>query len=268
MTGEVVDRVLGSSRYRDVDPAMVERLATEELPRARTIDDAVKRVKRRLHQSVGAFRGAPAADRLAAAWSGNLVDPAFRAACADAMSGHASTRERVPSLDRFFDGIWEATGGAPRHLLDLGCGLTPLSLPWMALDPSAAYHAFDVDDRSLTTVGRFLSLVDQPHEVTRADLVTSVPAKAADVALLLKLVTTLDRQDAEAATRLLRALDVPHAVVSFTTRTLGGHGRGMERSYRARMERLAAASGRVHSVLEASVPTELVFVLELEPVHA
>ena len=65
MTEPIVDRVLRSARYRDVDRALLDRLAAEELPKARNADDAVKRVKRRLHQAVGAFRGARAADPLA-----------------------------------------------------------------------------------------------------------------------------------------------------------------------------------------------------------
>jgi len=67
MIEPIVDRVLRSTRYRDVDRALLDRLATEELPKSRNADDAVKRVKRRLHQAVGAYRGAGAPDPLAAA---------------------------------------------------------------------------------------------------------------------------------------------------------------------------------------------------------
>ena len=136
MTEPIVDRVLRSTRYRDVDRALLDRLAAEELPKSRNADDAVKRVKRRLHQAVGAYRGAGAADPLAtvrATWAGDREDAAFRAACVDVMRSHASTAERLPYLERFYPPIWELTGGPPRTLLDLGCGLGPLALPWMGL---------------------------------------------------------------------------------------------------------------------------------------
>lgn len=262
MSLDVVERVRRSARYRDVDPAMLERLAAEELPRARNVDDAVKRVKRRLHQAVGAFRGDGRAPAPAAAWNGHLEDPAFRAACAEVMRGHASTRERLPHLDAFYEAIWTVTG-RPRSVLDLGCGLNPLALAWMRIG-DASYEAVDVDERPLATVRDFLSLVGQPHRVTHRDLVAAPAPESADVALLLKLVTTLDRQDPSAAARLLGALHVPHAVVSFTTRTLGGRSLGMERTYRDRLARLVTDVGRVAEVREASVPSELVFVLRLE----
>ena len=263
MRAEIVERVLRSSRYRDVDRALLARFADEELPRARNADDAVKRVKRRLHQAVGAFRGAAGPDALAASWTGDVGAAAFRVACAEALRTHASTRERIASLEAFYAGIWSVTG-LPVTLMDLGCGLNPLTLPWMGLRPEATYLASDVDRRPLAAVASFLELVGQPHAVEVRDLVASPPAGRADVALLLKLVPTLDRQGPDAAARLVRALRVRHAVVSFPKRSLAGRGKGLERSYRDRLDRLVADAGRVSAVADASVPNELVLVLTLD----
>jgi 16S rRNA (guanine(1405)-N(7))-methyltransferase len=260
MTAEIVERIRRSSRYRAVDPALVARLASEELPKARNVDDAVKRVKRRLHQVVGAFLSGRAAPP--DAWPAG--DPAaLREACLVALRGHVSTRERAPHLGAFYAGIWDRTG-VPRRVLDLGCGLNPLALPWMGIG-NAAYHAVDVDSATLGVSRGFLEAVGQPHVAEVRDLVTQAPVESAEVALLLKLVTTLDRQDAHAAARLLRGLQVRHAVVSFAARSLGGRA-NHERTYRARLDRLVGESGRVRGVAEASVPGELVFVLDMEPV--
>lgn len=270
MTGDIVDRVLRSSRYRDVDPSLLARLAAEELPRARNADDAVKRVKRRLHQAVGAFRASTRPGDLAAvaaAWTGDLRARELRAACADLLRTHASTAERIPHLDTFYQAVWAVTG-VPSRILDIGCGLAPLALPWMGLAADAHYTAVDVDRRPLDTVSGFLHLVGQPHEIRIADVVSEPPADPADVALALKLVTTLDRQDPDAATRLVRACRAEHLVVSLPRRSLGGRGHGMERTYRDRIERLVADAGRVGDVAEASVQNELVFVLRLEPAGA
>ncbi len=178
------------------------------------------------------------------------------------MRGHASTRERVPFLDGFHARIWERTG-VPARVLDVGCGVGPLSLPWMGIG-TASYVATDVDRRALGVVDGFLTLVGQPHEVRVADAVTHPPTDEADVALLLKLVPTLDRQDPAAAGRLLLGLRARHAVVSFPARSLGGRARGMEATYRRRLEALVAEAGRVSEVAEASVSNELVFVLTLD----
>jgi len=243
-----------------VDPALVARLAAEELPKARNADDAVKRVKRRLHQAVGAFTSG--ARMATEPWP--VEDPeALRAACLAAMRRHASTRERIAHLETFYSKIWQHTG-VPRSILDLGCGLGPLALPWMGVG-DARYVATDVDEGAIGVVGSFLDAIGQPHRVETRDLVDGALDEEADVGLLLKLVTTLDRQHRDAASRLLQGLRTGHAVVSFAARSLGGRGGGRVRTYRERLERLATDSGRVRAIEEASVPNELVFVLTLEP---
>lgn len=263
MTDDIVTRVLGSSRYRDVDRALVARLAGEELPRARNVDDAVKRVKRRLHQAVGAYRGGVAAsvlDELRVAWSG-AWDERMLDACRRALERHASTRERIGELERFYTEVWAAVGAAPASVLDLACGLNPLALPFMKLGPAAQYLACDSDRRVLDEVEPFLELVGQPHRTWPCDLVTGAPDVAVDVALLLKTVPILDRSDSAAAVRVVAGLRARHVVVSFPARSLGGRGR-LERTYRSRMEHLVSDLGpRVTSSTELTFRSELVYVL-------
>jgi 16S rRNA (guanine(1405)-N(7))-methyltransferase len=267
MTDEVVARVARSARYRDVERGLVSRLAAEELARGGSPDEVAKRVKRRLHQAVGAFRTGRLAhvERVLApirdAWHGSLDDPGFRDACRRALAGHASTAERVPHLDEFFGPIWELTGEPPRRLLDLGCGLGPLMLPWMGLARDARYVAIDVDRRALSVADAFLDLVEQPHAVAANDLVRDVPDEAVDVALVLKLLPTLERQNPSAPAALLGGLQAGHAIVSFPARSLGRRAKGMEATYRADIDALCAQLGM--TCAEASVPTELVFVVRL-----
>jgi len=265
MIEEVVARILASTRYRDVDRSLVDRLAAEEAPRARSVDDAAKRVKRRLHQAVGAYRGRPAAtaaEELQATWSGTWDAP-MRDACRRALERHASTRERIAEIDRFYAEVWAAVGAAPQRLLDLACGLNPLALPFIGLDPRAEYLACDADRRVLEEVEAFLELVGQPHRTWPCDLVGGAPDAPADVALLLKTVPLLDRQDPGAAARLLRDLSAGHVVVSFPSRSLGGRA-GLERAYRARMDGLIGVLGaRVSGSTELRFASELVFVLAM-----
>ena len=265
MTDDVVARVLASTRYRDVDRSLLERLARDELPRARNADDAVKRVKRRLHQAVGAYRGRAAglaSATPASAWAGTWDEPML-AACRAALARHASTRERLPELETFYPTIWEAAGSVPRSVLDLACGLNPFALPFMRLDAASEYLACDVDRRVLDEVGGFLSLVGQPHRTWPCDLVDGVPEVDADVALLLKTLPLLDRQEAGAAGRLLARVRARHIVVSFPVRSLGGRG-GLARTYEARMERLLDEAGdRVASSAVVRFRSELVFVLRM-----
>ena len=243
----IVERVLRSARYRDVDRALLDRLAAEELPKSRNADDAVKRVKRRLHQAVGAFRGARAADPLAAVRAtgrGDLADPAFRAACA---ARHAEPRLDRASACRTSSAsiapIWELTGGraanAPRPRLRARSAGPALDGP----PPDATYHACDVDRRSLSVVDAFLDLVGQPHEVHARDLVADGPPPAGG-----RRAAAQARHDARPpgprggraaaarARRPARGRELHDAIARRPRR-------GMEPTYRRRLDELVAELG-------------------------
>lgn len=262
---EVVARVAVSRRYRWVAEPLVARLAAEELPKARNLDDAEKRVKRRLHQIFGAYTGQPDYARLLLDLqrARDAGDAALRDACRAALAAHASTRERLPLLDAFYARIFALTG-PPRTLLDLACGLNPLAAPWMALPEDACYHACDIDRALLDCVAGALDLLGISHDVELRDVVSDPPDDRCDVALLLKTVPPLDQQDPRAAERLLRAVRARWLVVSFPTRSLSGHGKGMERSYRARFATLRAECGWQGEVEELVFANELVYVVRGE----
>ena len=258
----IVTRVGASRRYHGVDTALVTRLAEEELPRARTLADAEKRVKRRLHQIFGAYTvqprwDAPLAELAAARARG---DDAWRVVCRATMARHASTRERLPILDRFYSEIFALTG-PPAALLDLGCGLNPLAISWMGLPPGCRYAACDIDHALVAFVDAALGIAGANRSVEVCDIIASAPDWPAelDMALLLKLLPPLEQQRSGVGRELLAAIPARALVVSYPTRSLGGHAKGMEGTYRAQFAR--AIAGRDWEVKERVFPGELVFVV-------
>lgn len=257
----VRERVLASRRYRWVAPEVVERLAGEAIPKARNAADAARRTQRRLHQVLGAYEGRlpyerALADLTVASRSPDLAD--LRAACARIMRRHASTKERLAILERFYAQVFEVTG-PPAVLLDVACGLNPLAAPWMGLPPAARYLACDIDRQLLAFVDAFLGLAGVEHQVEARDIVVAPPTQPCAVALLLKTVPCLEQQRAGAALDVLRALRARWVVVSFPTRSLGGRGKGMATTYRRQFQRMM--EGQDWSVTELAFPGELVYIV-------
>ncbi len=60
------------------------------------------------------------------------------------LSAQSSTQERLPILETFYKEIFVQTG-FPSSIVDLGCGLNPLSISWMNLPDSISYMGFDID---------------------------------------------------------------------------------------------------------------------------
>ena len=268
MTEPIVDRVLRSARYRDVDRALLDRLAAEELPKARNADDAVKRVKRRLHQAVGAYRGARATDALAAvraAWDGDLADPrvprGLRRGAADArLDRRAAAASRA---------LLRADLGADRRPAPDRCSTSAAGSGrwpcpgWGCRAPRRTTPRTSTVARSRWPASSSSWSASRTRSMPATSSPTARPRSAPTLPLLLKLVPLLDRQDPSAAARVLRALDARYAVITFPSRSLGGGRRGMAATYRRRLDDLVAETG-VSDVREASVPNELVFVLTLD----
>jgi 16S rRNA (guanine(1405)-N(7))-methyltransferase len=274
---QVVVEVLGSAKYRAVSPELVRDLAAREVGAGRSRKEAVKAVKNRLHQVAGAYFDArPDYQR----WLGELEVAAsdhtpggegapgpsssggglssFRAACREVMARHASTRERLPILARFYA---ETLAGLPpiRSVLDVACGLNPLALPWMPLAPGASYHACDLYADLAEFLERFLALAGIVGGAGVCDLVRGAPKQPADLALALKLLPVLEQVDRAAPLRLLRELDAPYLLVSFPTRSLGGRGKGMAENYERRFRELVAGEG--WEVTAFVFPGELAFLV-------
>jgi 16S rRNA (guanine(1405)-N(7))-methyltransferase len=256
----LVAEVLASSKYRAVSPELVRAVGARELAARRSLREAVKETKGRLHQVAGAFLDrAPRYDSwLAALRDAQGDDAALRAACRTIMAGHASTRERLPVVEPLYAAVFAALPPVGR-IIDAACGLNPLAAPWMALAPGAQYLACDLYADMCAFVGAALPLLGLAGEAAVCDLAAAPPPWEADVALVLKLLPVLEQLRRGAGAELLRGLRAPRLVVSYPTRSLGGRNVGMAATYAAQLHAIAAAEGWPYERLE--FPGELIFVV-------
>jgi len=258
---DLVAQVRTSRKYRHIAEETIRRVGTAELAKRRGFKAGVKATKRKLHQIYGAFDERPPYDRLRAALESAYAteEPAaIEAVCSEALTWHASTRERVPILDCFYRDIFAVTG-RPNRLVDLACGLNPLTMPWMGLPAGATYHAFDIDRTLIGFINAYFSLAGLPPLAQTRDLLTSVPTLPADVALLLKTAPTLEQQQAGSVVQVIDTIGAPYVVVSYPVKSLGRREKGMIPTYDQQMEViLAQRRWRSERLL---FETELVYVV-------
>lgn len=256
---DVVAAVATSKKYHSICTDTIRRIAERELASHGNAKAAAKATKRRLHQVYGAFEQdfdyEAAYQRLQNAFRLDSEDE-IEASCREILSLHSSTRERLPILDRFYSAIFEITG-QPATVLDLGCGLSPLALPWMG--PIARYIALDIDTDRVHFLNQYLSLAGFEPLARCQDVLARPPDDTADVTLLLKMSPTLERQESGATLRLVEQLDSPFVVVSYAVKSLGGRDKGMLQQYQRQF--LELAGDRRWSVEELVFETELVLVV-------
>ena len=217
MNDELLNKLSSNKKYGDVHPDAIRRAIEECEGRYRKAKDLEKAVREKLHGVTSAFNGlgrARATD-----------DLEFLLSC------HASTKERLPlkRMDALYGRIFSITG-TPASILDLACGLNPLYLlrccPCPVTGVDVSRSCIELLSAEPNFTGRWADLLG-------AD---AVPQERFHVALLFKILPLLERQSAGSATELMERVDAEYLVISFPTRTLGGHNVGMEKNYSEWME--------------------------------
>ncbi len=258
----LLEAVLSSSKYRHVDKDFILFIGASELRKRRNLKEAIKATRNKLHQVGGAYqqttpqytRRLDELRQAAESWQGERV----RMACRNIMSHHASTRERLPILERFYATILSDI--APVHsVIDIACGLHPLAIPWMPLAANARYYAYDIYQDMMDFLNACLPYLGVQGEGRVCDVIHACPTQGADVAFLLKAIPCLEQLDPLAGRRLLETIRADHLVVSFPAASLGGKKKGMVINYEAHF--VDMVGNKPWSVERFVLPTELVFLI-------
>ena len=235
--------IRSSAKYRALDEGLVRRIGAQELEKGRSFKEAVKAARARLHQAAGAYQeqgpDIPRALAELVTLPTDRQDPAVKAYCRGLLARHASTAERLPFIEEFYARLF--TGLEPVHsLLDLGCGLNPLALPWMPLEAGVEYTAGDVYPEIASLLTAFFQHVGQNGSGQVCDLTAAIPAQRVDVVLALKIIPCLEQLDKSIGRRLLEGLDAKVIIASFPARSLGGREKGMAAFYDNHLRELLA----------------------------
>jgi len=257
----IVASIQESRKYRTTCEDTIRHLVLAELAHHKSVKDAVKAARKKLHYVVAPYLGNPDYDAaeivLQDAFQSGHAD-LIRETCADIMESHASTRERLSVVEDFYSQVFAITG-MPNTLLDLACGLNPLSFPWMGLPISTRYHAFDIHERRVGFLNRYFLLQGLPPLAEVRDVLSRYPVRSADIALILKEVHRFERRQRGCSLPLLEALRVRYLVVSFPTRSLSKRRR-LTGQYRRLFHSII--QGKPWNVTEIQFESELVFCVD------
>lgn len=259
---QVVREVQKGAAYRDVHPGLIRRVAGQMIERKRDFKAVVKATRNKIHQVGGAYFGkAIPYER----WQAELVDinPQDKTRlleyCRKVLQQHASTRERLPVLEKFYGTLFESLSPV-QSVLDLACGLNPLTAPWMPLAPNATYIACDIYLNLVSFLNRFLGCILLNGKVEWCDLLEGCPPYQAQVALLMKAIPCLEQLDRNVTLSLLQSVQAEYIVVSFPAHSLGGHRKGMVKNYENHFRQLISS---FHWKVERfEFPGELVFLMK------
>lgn len=253
---ELAEYIKSSAKYAHISDETLMRICLEYLPRYKSRKEAIKAVKKQLHIIHGAFFPEKCHAK-ALEWIGDsrYTD---RDLSLKLMELHPSTKERLPSLQAFYDLLAPYVRDA-KTVLDIGCGFHPCAFPFMGLPQNVLYRAGDIDHGTVEVVQAFFQRIHVFSDVHILDAADKAPGDGADVAFLFKLIPVLEQQRKGLAYRLIQSIRAKTIIVTFPIKSLSGREKDMEQFYSGQFEQNLPVEFTI--LRKETVGTELVYIV-------
>lgn len=137
------------------------------------------------------------------------------------LAEHPSTKERLSFYPQLYRKIFQITG-KPKTILDLGCGVNPLSVKYMKLD-NFTYYAYDLSKEEVKLINQFFKKNKIKGQAEILDLLNFKNLPKADLAFLFKMTDVLDQgKGHKKSEEVIKKIPAKYLVVSFPTLTMSG----------------------------------------------
>lgn len=237
---EIISKIK-TKQFKDIDDAVVkkeldlvlkknQKLAKEIQgkvfnEKSAAVKQIIKLVKQSLHYSYTSFqKGTEKREKLLSELSKAKDKDELIELHTKLLETHASTKERIEIYETLYDDLFEITGKVT-SILDLGCGLNPLSLPWMKLK-NTTYIASEFNSADTKFIDQYFSLIKKNYSScelktvvidlkTEVEKVKKIPV---DVIFAWKVFDLLKTKEVEA---VVKNCNSKYLIASFSTETLG-----------------------------------------------
>ena len=145
------------------------------------------------------------------------------------LSTHASTKERLDKYAGIYHQIFKITG-KPKAILDLGCGINPLSVIFMK-STRLTYYAYDINQKDIELLNLFFNIFKSPNKEIdgKAEILDFKNQNnlerlpKSDLAFLFKITDIVDKGKGHKNSEILISrTPAKYVVVSFPTITMSG----------------------------------------------
>ena len=257
--------VLEKPKYRQISTGLITSIVQGELLKGRKMKETQKAVLSKLHQVGTAYFAQKQSynewEEALAQLPGDIHSPEAADFCVDVMRTHFSTNERLPILDNFYQTILSRIQPIP-SILDLACGLNPLALPWMPVEPDVRYIGCDIFRDMTAFLNTFGTHFNKDMRFDSCNLLETHFDEKVKVALLLKTIPCLEQLEKGFAENLLRSIPAEYILITYPISSLSGRSKGMQENYTNQFNQLMAYVDWTYERFEFS--SELAFLVKKE----
>jgi len=144
---------------------------------------------------------------------------------------HQSTSERLNNYKEIYKNIFKEI--KPESILDLACGLNPLSFPYMGLE-DVYYIASELNKEDCNFIKDYLDLIKVKNKVIPLNLTKDYEKLnkiKVDIAFLFKTLDSLEKIKRNISKDLLKNINSRYIAVSFAIKSLSGRKPIKERGW-------------------------------------
>jgi len=263
---KLIDSVHKSHKYRDLDlpDAFLLDLINQNLSNSKNFSELKDNFRKSLHNVIAPYLEDIDYQAEIANLESGLEDlsseEALKNYCLKMMAKHASTKERIPHLQPYFDAIHDVIG-EPESVLDLACALDPLCLPWIHLAPQASFKAYDLNGSRIHYLQKFFDSAGIKAEAIQQDILLNPPQDQADCAFFFKEAHRLEKRQPGSTRILIENTNVKTFILSLPAYDLKGH-HSLETYHRHLVEKaIEAKNWNLESKL---IGNEIIFFIHKE----
>ncbi|HLP45796.1 MAG TPA: hypothetical protein VK469_07620 [Candidatus Kapabacteria bacterium] len=180
---------------------LIQELTLKEILKTRVYDEIEKKARQKIYYELRQYQKAAETQEALIAELATAPRSAYKDIIARLVGSHVSTKERLSSLDIFYEELFKYIESAV-SIVDIGCGLHPLLFPFAGAGNNITrYAALDKDKTSISALEVFSKALDKnilyPMLWHIKEGWRAVQEKTGilrfDVALLLKIVPVVYR---------------------------------------------------------------------------
>lgn len=232
MIKETLQKVKAHKKYKSISDEVVIQEIKKHLkqnPTITTIDrQLIKDIRKELHLSYASFQTNKKKKRYS--YLQQIQENLDKDLTEKLLLITLSTKERLHDYKKLYKQIFKITG-QPKIIVDLACGLNPLSYPYMRLDnKKLKYYAYDIDTDDMDFLNDYFTIMKKHGldgkaailDLRNQSKVSQLPKS--DIIFLFKIIDILDKSENnhKPSEALIKQLikNTDFIVASFATRTI------------------------------------------------
>jgi len=244
MINEIIKDIKSKKELRNLDDKFVEEKLNfylkkhplknspfKRLKRSKKYKLMLKSIRKELREIYGAFiKEKPSLNNLKESLKNKKLNQTLEEHD-KILKTHQSTRERLNNYKEIYQNIFKDI--KPKSILDLACGLNPLSYPYMNLK-DISYIASELNKEDCNFIKDYLNLIKIKNKVIPLDLTKDykkLKKIKTDVTFLLKTLDSLEKVKRNISKDLLKNINSKIIVVSFAIKSLSGKKSIKERGW-------------------------------------